>query len=42
MISPTIYHDGPILTVDDHDNVAEAVLVEGGRIVAVETAHQSS
>ncbi len=35
MLSPTIYHGGPILTVDDRDSVAEAVLVEGGRIVAV-------
>jgi predicted amidohydrolase YtcJ len=37
MISPTIYHGGPILTVDDHDCMAEAVLVDDGRIVSVGT-----
>jgi hypothetical protein len=37
MISPTIYHGGPILTADDHESMAEAVLVDDGRIVAVGT-----
>ena len=31
----TLYHGGPVITVNDEDQVADAVLVADGKFVAV-------